>query len=107
MNNIFSSIDSMSEISLLNQSLELKMILNTSIFVIYLLNILVSCPPVETPENGGVIVTSNGSVTIATYSCSKDYTLYGDAVRACISGSWEDAAPTCGKFLYSVLGSLI
>lgn len=59
----------------------------------------VSCPTMEAPENGEVVVSSNGSVTIATFSCETDYSLYGNTVLSCISGTWEGTAPTCGKFL--------
>ncbi|XP_053399292.1 CUB and sushi domain-containing protein 3-like [Mercenaria mercenaria] len=56
----------------------------------------VSCPMIETLEYGDVTVTSNGSVTIATYSCVQDYSLLGDAVRTCTSsGAWESTTPTC------------
>ena len=52
-------------------------------------------------------VQTDGAVTSAIYTCAEDYSLYGKAIRTCLSdNTWEFEIPACSKFiLYSVFFS--
>ncbi|XP_052281318.1 sushi, von Willebrand factor type A, EGF and pentraxin domain-containing protein 1-like [Dreissena polymorpha] len=55
-----------------------------------------SCPPLDPPGSGSVVLTSNSLVTIATYSCSPGYALDGARQRTCNhSGIWDLQPPKC------------
>ncbi|KAH3840888.1 hypothetical protein DPMN_114346 [Dreissena polymorpha] len=54
--------------------------------------------------NGKIAMTTNGSVTMAIYSCERGYTLVGSAALSCrATGTWSGPAPTCGRELASIL----
>ena len=54
----------------------------------------------DVPSSGGVTVTTNGTVTVATYSCSVGYILNGESTRVCgIDGDWTFSQPSCGMLI--------
>ena len=59
------------------------------------------CPPLQAPENGGLIpsscvISSLFELALCTYVCDLGYAVYGDNKRICLSdGSWSSTAPTC------------
>ncbi|KAL4230224.1 Sushi [Mactra antiquata] len=53
------------------------------------------CEEIETINNGDVVTTSNGSSTIATYTCVTDYYLEGNTELYCTEGVWIGSLPTC------------
>ncbi|KAH3840535.1 hypothetical protein DPMN_113985, partial [Dreissena polymorpha] len=56
----------------------------------------VSCPTMSDILNGKIAMTTNGSVTMAIYSCERGYTLVGSAALSCrATGTWSGPAPTC------------
>ena len=57
-----------------------------------------SCPLFDDNiENGQVTVTTNGSVTVASFTCGDDYTLSGDNTLTCTTtGTWSGSTPECG-----------
>ncbi|KAL4230057.1 hypothetical protein ACF0H5_010443 [Mactra antiquata] len=60
----------------------------------------VTCPHVDVPNGGTVTYSTNGAVTIVTYSCNEDYSLAGPEVRTCRSNNtWTDEDPTCSMIL--------
>ena len=63
-----------------------------------------SCPLFGDIENGQVTVTTNGSVTVASFTCDVDYTLSGDNTRTCTTtGTWRGSAPECGMKTCKIL----
>ena len=59
---------------------------------------LVLCPAISTPDSGSVIVSADGSVTIATFSCEFGYYISGDATLRCLeNGNWDAEEPICGN----------
>ncbi|XP_053400538.1 CUB and sushi domain-containing protein 3-like [Mercenaria mercenaria] len=56
----------------------------------------VSCDALISPASGNVSVTSNGTVSVAEYTCNSGYTLSGVATRTCQEdGSWDGQAAQC------------
>jgi hypothetical protein len=44
-------------------------------------------------------LSTDGEVTLATYSCNVGYTMLGEQLSYCLNdGSWNGTAPSCGKF---------
>lgn len=63
----------------------------------------VQCDALTSPENGLVNISTNGSASIALYTCVSGYTLEGDAQRSCLTdGSWNLEQPRCGNDFTSV-----
>ena len=58
----------------------------------------VSCNKLTSPTNGAVTLTSDGSTTVANFSCSLGYTMTGSSLLTCkADGSWDFTSPACGK----------
>jgi hypothetical protein len=58
----------------------------------------VSCPLFGDIENGQVNVSTNGSVTVASFICDEDYNLNGNNKLVCTTtGIWNGPTPQCGK----------
>ena len=58
----------------------------------------VSCPALNPPPSGRVEITSNGTISVADYSCSPGYILIGVGQRTCNTDrTWTTAEPTCSK----------
>ena len=63
-----------------------------------------SCAALSDPENGAVIMTSTGTVTIATFTCNTDYTIEGNVQLQCTAtGYWSGSPPYCGRFCVPLL----
>jgi len=63
-------------------------------------NILFSatCDMQTMPTNGSVSITTNGSVTMATFTCGVGSSMSGSSVAKCLpDGSWDVIEPICGK----------
>ncbi len=75
----------------------------------------VYCPPLTTPGNGSVTISSAGvnllSVgSVATYSCDPGYALLGPPTRTCEDpdsnsvGTWSETMPDCeGEVLENII----
>ena len=60
--------------------------------------ISVPCPALNPPPRGRVEITSNGTTSVADYSCSPGYILIGVGQRTCSTDrTWTSAEPTCSK----------
>ena len=58
-----------------------------------------SCPALSDPLNGAVSMETDGSVTIATFTCNNGYRLTGDSTLTCNSnGTWNAPSPECGEY---------
>lgn len=56
------------------------------------------CDELVTPANGNVTLSTNNTVTTASFLCSEGYTLSGsDGVTCLYDGTWSDDVPTCGN----------
>lgn len=66
----------------------------------YLLNYLVVvCSPLQSPENGIVILNGNIVGSTANYSCNENFTLVGPESRECIANAgWSGQDSLCSKF---------
>ena len=64
----------------------------------------ITCPQLEDPENGQVLLSGDTLSSTATYICDSGYTLMGVLTRTCQSdGTWSDQAPLCmGIYMYTV-----
>ena len=60
-------------------------------------NISGVCLSVSSPSSGILEVLSNGTHTIAIFTCDVGYELLGSSTTTCLSdGTWDDAEPICG-----------
>ena len=60
----------------------------------------VVCASIDTPQSGLVSVSTNGTTSMATYSCAEGYTGVGDTVRTCgEDGQWHGSEIVCCKYL--------
>ena len=60
--------------------------------------ISVPCDSATDPSSGSVNVTTNGTVSQATYECSPGYYVDGATSSFCLEdGSWDATAPNCCK----------
>ena len=58
----------------------------------------VSCPSVDPPKSGNASIATDGSTSIAVFSCADGYLLKGDSTLKCgENGQWSDAFPECGN----------
>lgn len=56
----------------------------------------VACGILTNPTSGIVTLSSDGSLTTATYKCATGYTLQGVSKRTCgVSGTWDNTQPIC------------
>ena len=59
---------------------------------------LVECPAMVDPASGTVSVSSNGSHSLAVFSCVSGYHILGATELNCgDSGTWSDNPPACSK----------
>ena len=73
------------------------------------------CQILKNPQDGDVTLSSDGSTTKATYSCSIGYSLKGTSKMSCQDdGLWDALPPICGMqnkgycrgiFLYLLINS--
>lgn len=57
------------------------------------------CPDLIKPSDGNVLLSSNGSVSSAIFECLSGYEIYGERELTCQeNGTWNYAAPSCGRF---------
>ena len=58
----------------------------------------VACLSVVVPENGSVVEDTNGTVTMASFSCDVGFSLKGQNILSCLqNGSWDLPVPDCSK----------
>ena len=69
--------------------------------IIYLMFCLpVTCENRTVISSGNVTITTDGLITIATFTCADGYTLTGDAIQTCdTDGIWSAELPTCSNIL--------
>lgn len=65
----------------------------SSYWIIY----LDPCTTVSAPDNGSVVLYSDGATTKAMFSCETGSTLKGKSTITCrADGSWDIIEPSCG-----------
>ncbi|XP_053400600.1 CUB and sushi domain-containing protein 3-like [Mercenaria mercenaria] len=58
--------------------------------------VCVGCSTLSSPSNGSVTLSTNGVLTVATYSCDVGFTLNGDVTSQCqVDVTWSTVPPTC------------
>lgn len=58
-----------------------------------------SCSALSSPENGAVILSTDGYTTVASFTCDTDYSMKGSSLLTCRNdGSWDLVQPSCGMF---------
>ena len=63
--------------------------------------ISVVCPVVTGPDNGTVALSTNGSVTVAVFTCDSGHSLTGSPQLTCKTDElWDNTEPVCGKKHY-------
>ncbi|XP_052281195.1 P-selectin-like [Dreissena polymorpha] len=56
----------------------------------------VLCNTLNPPSSGYVNISSNATVSVATYTCAQGYVISGVTTRTCLkNGSWEGTSPAC------------
>ena len=66
-----------------------------------LLVVVMTCPDLENPDNGTVVVSGNQPGDTAVYSCDFGFTLDEEDTRTCgQDGQWSGSEPTCVGKLY-------
>ena len=56
------------------------------------------CEALVDPSSGSVVISSNGSLSVATYSCRAGYQLVGANSRSCReTGLWTGVPASCGE----------
>ncbi|XP_052791551.1 LOW QUALITY PROTEIN: uncharacterized protein LOC128225682 [Mya arenaria] len=55
----------------------------------------VSCEVLNVIPNGEVVLTTNGSTSLATYTCTTGYFLSGETTRQCSGGTYSGSEPEC------------
>jgi len=59
--------------------------------------VLVSCPELSAGDNQTVTVTTNSTLTMATFTCDLHYSLHGNHQLMCLeTGNWSGTVPSCG-----------
>lgn len=62
------------------------------------------CDSPVSPDGGYYNLSTDGSVTMATYSCNIGYTVSGQRISHCQDdGSWNVTVPSCSKKIYSFM----
>ena len=58
----------------------------------------VLCQTLTAPTSGSVVISTDGTTTVATYTCHADYYLEGSYTSVCgTDGNWNNQQPTCCK----------
>ena len=58
------------------------------------------CPELSSPDNGTLNLSTNGLVTVASFTCDIGSSLAGSPQLTCnTDGSWDSREPDCGKVL--------
>ena len=61
-------------------------------------NIAEVCEQLDDVKNGSMIISSNGTITIASFSCQPGTSLNGTGSLECgTTGKWTSNIPTCGN----------
>jgi hypothetical protein len=65
------------------------------IFILF--NLTEKCEDVVTPNDGTIILTSDGTITRAEITCDVGYSITGTVELNCASdGTWSGDMPSCG-----------
>jgi hypothetical protein len=57
-----------------------------------------ACPSLTQVQNGAVVITTDGWLTSAAFSCNTGYQLTGSGTLTCTAaGSWDISPPACGR----------
>lgn len=57
------------------------------------------CDTVAAPEGGSLQLVTNGTQTLAVYTCGVNSSLNGVATQECnLDGTWQSIEPSCGEF---------
>ena len=61
-----------------------------------LMSFSVPCQTLGGLQDGSYTVSSNGTASLVTYSCTEGYTLAGNSQAVCLdNGSWSITDPVC------------
>ena len=59
---------------------------------------VVSCPDLEAPSSGDIVVATDGQVSTVNYTCADNYEVHGDVTQQCqTDGTWSGSNTTCGN----------
>ena len=60
----------------------------------------VQCQNLTVPDSGFYFISTNGSTSIANFSCAEGYYLEGNNLLTCDSnGMWNYKEPSCSKYI--------
>jgi hypothetical protein len=54
-----------------------------------------SCQPLVPPPHASISTTDTAHNTVVSFSCSSQYTLWGNPTTKCIDGQWSNSMPEC------------
>ena len=61
-------------------------------------NIAEVCEQLDDVKNGSMVISSNGTITTASFSCQHGTSLNGTGSLECeTTGKWTSNTPTCGN----------
>ena len=61
-------------------------------------NIAEVCEQLDDVKNGSMVISSNGTITIASFTCQSGTSLNGTGSLECkTTGKWTSNIPTCGN----------
>lgn len=60
--------------------------------------VTVKCEALPEISSGSITVVTNGTASVAEFSCKSGYSLAGNQQVTCLTdASWDGGTPTCGK----------
>lgn len=73
----------------------------------YTVYLIAECQALTSPTDGNVTLSSNGTLTTATFTCEIGYSLDGKSAIQCLAdGTWSNSSPTCRKFHVVLTGTM-
>ena len=64
---------------------------------------LATCDPIVIPSGASMNLSSDGTNTLAIFTCNVGASLLGEPVLTCLEdGTWDLSPPTCGKFSHQL-----
>ena len=63
--------------------------------------VCISCPELDIISSGTVSLQTNGQTTMAMFTCTDGYQIFGSSVLTCMDdGQWDSTGPSCGKYTF-------
>lgn len=80
---------------------------NSLISVKYFWRFVPDCPELRAPIHGSLSSSSRRNGAYVTVLCDKNYTLIGESIMKCVSGSWSETVGTCEASMYKLFRQLL